>query len=35
MAENCKILEETFFKSVRWYDISYCCIKYEGVGRYI
>ena len=27
VGENYKILKQTFFKSVRLYDISYSCIK--------
>ena len=31
IAENCKILKMTFFKSVRRYYIIHSCIKYEGI----
>ena len=33
--ENYKILKETYFKSVRRYDIIHSCIKYEGICCYI
>ena len=29
--ENYKILKQTYFKSVRRYDIIHSCIKYEGI----
>ena len=35
IAEIYKKLKKTFFKSVRWYNIIHCCIKYEGVCRCI
>ena len=27
--------EDTFFKSVCWYDLTDCCITYEGISWYI
>ena len=35
ISRSYKILKKTFFKSVCWYDMIHCCIKYEGVFRYI
>ena len=31
LAQNHKTLKQTFFKSVRWYEIIHGCIKYEVV----
>ena len=30
-AENYKILKQTFFKSIRRFDVIHSCIKYEGI----
>ena len=35
IAENYEMLSKTFFKSVFWYEIIHCCIKYDGICRYI
>ena len=31
LAENYKILKQTYFKSVRQYDTTHSCMKYEGI----
>ena len=35
VAENYKILKQTFFKSVCRYDIIHICIEYESICWYI
>ena len=35
ITESYKILKTIFFKSVQWYGIVNCRIKYEAVLRYI
>ena len=34
-SRNYQIVKKTFFKSVCWYDLIHCCIKYDGVFRYM
>ena len=33
LAENYKTLKQTFFKSVRWYEIIHGCIEYEVISK--